>query len=152
MKPLIVALLVLGVAAASQAKDNSGDAARVFARYSVTTVISFSTSVTTVPYTCGNNYNTAVCQRRRLRRIRSPVDLNAGKDERASVPLESTLEETLEDDSAPDALDKQRLGLTVWVTTSSTYTVTSTSTNSSTTFSLSYYCSIVGANLAPACR
>lgn len=69
-----------------------------------------------------------------------------------SVPLESTLEETLEDDSAPDALDKQRLGLTVWVTTSSTYTVTSTSTNSSTTFSLSYYCSIVGANLAPACR
>ncbi|XP_037775723.1 uncharacterized protein LOC119572861 [Penaeus monodon] len=150
MKPLIVALLVLGVAAVSHAKDDSGDAARILANYSLKTFISFSTSVTTVPYTCARNFNSAVCQKRRMRRIRNPIDLDA-KEVHASVPLESTLDETLEDDSVPDAIRKQRLGLTIWLTSSSTYTITSTSTNSSTTFSLSYYCSIVGANLAPSC-
>ncbi|MPC25682.1 hypothetical protein E2C01_018804 [Portunus trituberculatus] len=44
-----------------------------------------------------------------------------------------------------------RIAFTLWTTTTSTYTITSTSINSSTTFSLSFYCTVNGANDPPAC-
>lgn len=69
--------------------------------------------------------------------------------------------------AAPDSLDDQedarlkreiadasrdpRIALTVWSTTSSTYTYTSKSTDTATTFSLSYFCTVIGFNFPPAC-
>ncbi|XP_042857947.1 uncharacterized protein LOC122244177 [Penaeus japonicus] len=151
MKPLIILVFVVGVATASRGKDSHEDAGKILAVYSQTTSISFSTSITTVPYTCARYFATTVCQKRRFRRVPSDIELSDAAEQLGSVALESTLGDTLDDDTASDALREQRLALTIWSTSSSTYTITSTSTNSSTTFSLSYYCSVVGANFAPSC-
>ncbi|XP_042858777.1 uncharacterized protein LOC122244874 [Penaeus japonicus] len=158
MKWLLLGAVVAGVLALSHAR--SDDDARVVAAYTTRTVITLTTLTTTVPYTCANYFGANACQKRRYRRFNNiDKDLTAGDD------FDPILGSTL--DSAPESLDDledarlkreladanrdPRIALTVWSTTSSTFTYTSESTNLSTTFSLSYYCTAVGASFPPAC-
>merc|ERR1712198_144379 len=145
MKWLLLAAVVAGALVASDAR--SEDDARIVAAYSTRTVVTLTTLTSTVPLTCAVYFGAAVCQKPRFRRFSNiDEDLMAGDD------LNPLLEGTL--DMKPDALDDMeearakreaveagrdpRIALTVWSTTSSTYT-------------LSYYCTAVGASMPPAC-
>ncbi|XP_042883749.1 uncharacterized protein LOC122260500 [Penaeus japonicus] len=136
--------VVLGLGCFCQARDEEDG--RIVAAFSTKTAFTFTTSTTTVPYTCiSGDLPTAVCTKRRLRRTAPIGDLRAGYD----MALDSSLDtdEATETDENREA----RVALTFWSTLSSTFTITSTSTNSATTFSISFYCTITGANYPPAC-
>ncbi|XP_047473707.1 uncharacterized protein LOC125028303 [Penaeus chinensis] len=160
MKGLVLSL-ALCVLAATSVSAREEDNLRFLAKYTTTTAIVLSTLTSTVPYTCYNNLNDQVCLGRRLRRLVKMEDLEAEHSE--SMSLDGSQGDSVaeldelerdvraagdeDDESARDG----RVALVVWSTSSSTYTITSKSTNSSTTFSLSYYCTAVGAPMAPAC-
>ncbi|XP_037775724.1 uncharacterized protein LOC119572862 [Penaeus monodon] len=160
MKGLVLSL-VFGVLAVTGVSAREDSDLRIIAKYTTTSAIVMSTLTSTVPYTCYNNLNNQVCLGRRLRRFVKMENLEAENPE--SVSLDGSqgdsvgeLDELERDvraagDEAGEGARDGRVALVVWSTSSSTYTITSTSTNSSTTFSLSYYCSAVGAPMAPAC-
>merc|ERR1719167_770011 len=152
MKFFVLGLAVLALLGTTQARNEEDG--RVVAAYSTMTAIVLSTSTTTVPYTCAILPGTVGCQRRRYRRF-----MNIDRDLTPAEELSPLLEGTM--DTPPEALDETdearfkraaegdrepRIALTVWTTTSSTFTFTSESVNSSTTFSLSYFCTVVGAD------
>ncbi|XP_064077762.1 uncharacterized protein LOC135195461 [Macrobrachium nipponense] len=128
--------------------------ARIVAAYSTRTAITLTTITSVQPYTCFLYTNAVACQKRRLRRQKS---LQQSIDEFADLNDKAILEGTVEEGSeaegrALDSKDRQgRIALTVWTTSSSTYTITSTSINTAVTYSLSYYCSVSGLPVAPAC-
>ncbi|XP_063585874.1 uncharacterized protein LOC134763245 [Penaeus indicus] len=138
--------VVLGLGCLSQARDL--DDARLVARYQTKTAFIFTTSITTVPFTCiSGPAATTPCTKRRLRRRSAAIGDMKGTGEGlldSSLDMEGTL-------LTEDAQRNERVALTFWSTLSSTYTITSTSTNTGTTFSVSYYCTLAGAVNPPAC-
>ncbi|XP_047473700.1 uncharacterized protein LOC125028298 [Penaeus chinensis] len=159
MKLLFLGAIVAGVLGFSHAR--SDDDARVVAAYTTRTAVILTTLTTTVPLTCANYFGTNVCQKRRYRRFTNiEKDLTTGDDfdpllggSQNAVPdsLDDQEDARLKREIA-DASRDPRIALTVWSTTSSTFTYTSESTNASTTFSLSYYCTAVGASFPPSCN
>ncbi|XP_027230404.1 uncharacterized protein [Penaeus vannamei] len=138
--------VVLGLGCLSQARD--GEDGRLVARYETKTAFIFTTSTTTVPFTCisGADAATIPCTKRRLRRTAPIGDMKGS----ATGLLDSSLD--LEGAQlTEDAPRDERVALTFWSTLSSTYTITSTSTNFATTFSVSFYCTLAGAIYPPAC-
>ncbi|XP_027220247.1 uncharacterized protein [Penaeus vannamei] len=157
MKWLFVWAIAVGVLATSDAR--SDDDARVVAAYTTRTAIVLTTLTTTVPFTCANQFGTNVCQKRRYRRmVHIDKNLDAADDIDALLAGSKNAPDSLDDQEEArlkrelaDADRDPRIALTVWSTTSSTFTYTSESTNTGTTFSISYYCTAVGASLPPAC-
>ncbi|XP_037776272.1 uncharacterized protein LOC119573224 [Penaeus monodon] len=141
---VLSAVLGLGCLCQGIARDEANG--RIIAAFSTKTAFTFTTSTTTVPYTCiSGALPTAVCTKRRLRRTVPIGDLRAGAD----MVLDSSMDT---DDAIETEQEREaRVALTFWSTLSSTFTITSTSTNSATTFSISFYCTIAGANYPPAC-
>ncbi|XP_066962108.1 uncharacterized protein [Macrobrachium rosenbergii] len=128
--------------------------ARIVAAYSTRTAITLTTITSVQPYTCFLNTNAVSCQKRRLRRqkfFKHPVDEFSDIDDKTALDGTFT-EDQLAEGKGLDSQDRQgRIALTVWTTSSSTYTITSTSINTAITYSLSYYCSVSGFPVAPAC-
>ncbi|XP_042883737.1 uncharacterized protein LOC122260490 [Penaeus japonicus] len=162
--------LLFCVCAVTCVSAREDDDARLIGVYTMRTATVLSTLTSTVPYTCYRNINTQVCQGRRLRRFVNMADLEAGEQgeisldgsqsepempEEEQMELERRVERSAgEGEGDDDAAARSRalpLAFTFWSISSSTYTVTTTSINASTTFSLSYYCTAVGAPLAPSC-
>ncbi|XP_047473671.1 uncharacterized protein LOC125028277 [Penaeus chinensis] len=141
----LVLSVILGLGCLSQARDS--DDARLVARYQTKTAFIFTTSVTTVPFTCiSGDPATIPCTKRRLRRTAAIGDMKGTG--------EGLLDSSLDMEGAlltEDAQRDERVAMTFWSTLSSTYTITSTSTNTGTTFSVSYYCTLAGAINPPAC-
>ncbi|XP_027220248.2 uncharacterized protein [Penaeus vannamei] len=150
MKWLLITAILVGILATSHARND--DDARAVVGFSTRTVIILTTSVTTVPVTCALFPGEATCQKRRYRRFAGIRSL----DDEPGGDLEPILQSTFDVPPGNEVdLEGERsrraLALTVWSTTSSTYTYTSESTNTATTFSLSYFCTAVGASFPPAC-
>ncbi|XP_042857946.1 uncharacterized protein LOC122244176 [Penaeus japonicus] len=140
----------------SQARNN--DDARVVAAFSTRTVVTLTTVTTTVPLTCASFFGTMSCQKRRVRRLVKMSDHDIATNGDFDPLVQSTLDDApegldhLEDQRFRHALARDpRIALTIWSTSSSTFTYTSESTDLGTTFSLSYYCTAVGASFPPAC-
>ncbi|XP_037775726.1 uncharacterized protein LOC119572863 [Penaeus monodon] len=137
--------VVLGLGCLSQARDV--DDARLVARYETKTAYIFTTSITTVPFTCiSGDPATTPCTKRRLRRTADIGDMKGTGEGLldGSLDMEGT-------QLTEDAQRDERVAMTFWSTLSSTYTITSTSTNTGTTFSVSFYCTLAGAVYPPAC-
>ncbi|XP_045133178.1 uncharacterized protein LOC123517298 [Portunus trituberculatus] len=149
MKRLVLGAF-LGLLCLGQAREDTDG--RFVAARSTKTAIFLTTSTTTSPFTCVFATNGVVCQRRRRRY--SAID-NVKMMGKGSVLEGSLLEvedRTKRDVPEPAEPEREaRIAFTLWTTTTSTYTITSTSINSSTTFSLSFYCTVNGANDPPAC-
>ncbi|KAK7080808.1 hypothetical protein SK128_003826 [Halocaridina rubra] len=155
-----LALLVLVKA------ENERDG-RIVVAYSTKTAYSITTSVTTIPLTCASTGNPVVCKKRRYRRYKNIIlpksdltgpDLDASHEEAVAGTgrdFESFMRDTdisnFDKDQDGSNRREGKIAVTVWTTRSSTFTVTSTSINSALTFSVSYFCTFNGANLAPAC-
>jgi len=130
-----------------EAHDRSG---RIIAMQSIKTIITTTTSTTTGIATCLKVIKTTACRRRRKRD--SPLLSPLLQDS------EPTLDSSLTDSNdstgfaADDGLSDQKermLAYTVWWTSTSTYILYSTT--AATTMSVSYMCSIAGANYPAAC-
>jgi len=127
-----------------EAHDRSG---RIIAMQSIKTIITTTTSTTTGIATCLKVIKTTACRRRRKRD--SPLLSPFREDS------EPNLDSSLAESTGPTAEDgptdpKERmLAYTVWWTSTSTYILYSTT--AATTMSVSYMCSIAGANYPAAC-
>ncbi|XP_071522185.1 uncharacterized protein [Panulirus ornatus] len=139
-------LCLLCLAQGREAEDG-----RLIAARSTKTAIVLTTSTTAAPFTCALATNAAACQRRRYRRYSS---LNTHTLAADGLLLDGSMDDDVvgEGGGRPLANPREgRVALVVWTTLSSTFTVTATSINSSTTFSLSFFCTVNGAALPPAC-
>ncbi|XP_042883697.1 uncharacterized protein LOC122260475 [Penaeus japonicus] len=141
----LILSVVLGLGCLSHARNEED--ARIVARYETKTAFLFTTSTTTVPFTCiSGDLATTPCSKRRLRRTAPIDDMNGN----ASGLLDSSID-MVDSQLMEESNRNQRIAMTFWSTLSSTYTLTSTSTNSATTFSVSFYCTVAGVAYPPAC-
>lgn len=147
----IILLLLISMLHCSEGASHDRDG-RIIAAMSTFTKLTFSSSTTTISYTCATLVNTAACGRRRRRstRIRSlkltsdnaPTELSDSLADSPSVHPAS---------SHNDSKRKGRIALTLWSSVTSTVTVLSTSINTLTTYSVSFWCSAVGGTFPPVC-
>ncbi|XP_042219971.1 uncharacterized protein LOC121864873 [Homarus americanus] len=147
MKWLLVGV-VLGVFCLVQGRNDDA-AARVIAVQSVRTTVVLTTLTSSAPVTCAFATEDAVCQRRRFRRFQALNHLN--QNDQALVEGSMADEDDLYSREERDADRQPRVAFTIWSTTSSTFTVTTTSFTTGTTFSLSFFCTVSGADFPNKC-
>ncbi|XP_018007037.1 uncharacterized protein LOC108664856 [Hyalella azteca] len=151
---IAVCLLALLFTCSAEDGDRSDDA-RLFAAIRTLTQLSFVSTTTTVPYTCHLSLNTQACRKRR--RFRKALDLP--KERSDKIPYRSDLDivgsfadnHAIADTDDNEGSRDPKLALTLWQSFTSTYTIAVTTTNLLSTFSVSFFCSIVGGNFPPAC-
>ncbi|KAG0721407.1 hypothetical protein GWK47_046540 [Chionoecetes opilio] len=144
-------LLLVGLAATEAKAEESQESnavGRFIAKITTRTRLLFTTSTTTVPFTCAT-FSSAVCRRRRrFQRATTTQDFD-DKAEDGPVELFSG---QLDGPEVEGGRKQGRISLTlIGTVTTTTFTITSTSTNSATTFSVSYFCSAPNVVFPPGC-
>ncbi|XP_071522188.1 uncharacterized protein [Panulirus ornatus] len=144
MKRFVLLCIFMGILCLAEGRDS--DDARIAASRTTKTAIVLTTSTTVTPFTCALATNAAACQRRRYRRYSDLLLQDYGQERQ---DIDGSLSEVVENEPSDDR--DPRLAIRIISTVSSTFTVTSTSINSAITFSLSFFCTVNGAMLPPAC-
>ncbi|XP_018025350.1 uncharacterized protein LOC108680931 [Hyalella azteca] len=150
-KLLAVAVSLMALLITCSAEDGDRrDDARIIAVVSTWTQLSFVTSTTTKPYTCARLQNTAACRKRRSYRKALELPKSGSIDDIGASLTDPRMHANADTDANEGSRDP-KLALTLWQSFTSTYTMLMTSTDTARTFSVSFFCSIVGGNFPPAC-